>query len=179
MPKRIVDKLIAAILVVTLSPLLLIAALAARASGGRVFERAPRISRGRGFRLLKFASTKPGASELTWAGRRLLRPWYLDELPQLFNILHGDMSLVGPRPWPPELVERQVAEGRDYRMRIMAGLTGPAQVTKGVVGTRYELLDLAYVEKAMTVPTWHLVRYDLKVLLQTLRVLARGEGLNF
>ena len=89
------------------------------------------------------------------------------------------MSLVGPRPWPHELVERQVAAGRDYRLRIIAGLTGPAQVTKGIAGTRYEDFDLEYVEKSTTLGGWRLVRYDLGILAETLRVLARGEGLNF
>jgi lipopolysaccharide/colanic/teichoic acid biosynthesis glycosyltransferase len=165
---------------VALAPLFLVAgAAAALASRGRVFRREIRISRGKRFGLLKFRSALPDDSGLTWAGRRLLKPRYLDELPQLFNVLRGDMSLVGPRPWPPELVERQVAEGRDYRLRIFAGLTGPAQVTKGIEGTRYEELDLAYVDKCLTVNGWALVLHDLAVLVRTLRVLARGEGLNY
>jgi lipopolysaccharide/colanic/teichoic acid biosynthesis glycosyltransferase len=179
LPKRIVDKVIAAFLLVALSPLLVIASVAAFASGRRVFQRELRISHGRRFRLLKFASTKSDSVVLTWAGKHLLRPRYLDELPQLINVLRGDMSLVGPRPWPPELVERQLADGHDYRLRIIAGLTGPAQVTKGIEGTRYQDLDLAYVETSTKLGGWALVRYDLKVLAETLRVLARGEGLNF
>jgi lipopolysaccharide/colanic/teichoic acid biosynthesis glycosyltransferase len=178
-PKRIVDKVVAALSLIVLSPLFLIAAIAAALASGRVFHREERISRGRTFQLRKFASMHSGSSELTWAGRLLLRPWYLDELPQLLNVLRGDMSLVGPRPWPPDLVERQVAEGRDYRLRIAAGLTGPAQATKGVKGTLYEDLDLAYVEKSTTLGPWALVRYDLRVLAETLRVLGRGEGLNY
>jgi lipopolysaccharide/colanic/teichoic acid biosynthesis glycosyltransferase len=166
-------------LLIFLSPVLIVAGIAAALSSRRVFQREARISRGRLFQLLKFASTKPGESELSWAGRRLLRPWYLDELPQLVNILRGDMSLVGPRPWPPDLVERQLASGRDYRRRIMAGLTGPAQVTKGIEGTDYERFDLAYVDACTRLSGWRLVRYDLRVLAQTLRVLARGEGLNY
>ncbi len=71
-------------------------------------------------------------ANLTWAGRRLLKPWYLDELPQLWNVLRGDMSLVGPRPWPPSMVANQVAKGLTYRNEFVAGWTGPAQVQKGV-----------------------------------------------
>jgi lipopolysaccharide/colanic/teichoic acid biosynthesis glycosyltransferase len=166
-----------------------------RADRGGFFYREPRISRGRLFGLLKFRTLKQDVLDqmradgharlyeadpdnLTWTGRRLLKPWYLDELPQLLNILRGDMSLVGPRPWPTEMVRRQVAEGRDYRNRIPAGLTGPAQVTKGE-GIRYEDLDLRYVEACSSLSSWNLVRYDLEILRQTLAVIARGEGLNF
>jgi lipopolysaccharide/colanic/teichoic acid biosynthesis glycosyltransferase len=186
-----------------LSPLVavLLAGMAAdmivsRRDRGGFFYREPRISRGRPFGLLKFRTLRrdvlaemraaggharlyeADAANLTWAGRRLLKPWYLDEVPQLLNVLRGDISLVGPRPWPPEMVRRQVAEGRDYRNRIPAGLTGPAQVTKGE-GIRYEDLDLRYVEACSSLSSWNLVRYDLEILRQTLAVIARGEGLNF
>jgi lipopolysaccharide/colanic/teichoic acid biosynthesis glycosyltransferase len=108
----------------------------------------------------------------------VLKPWYLDELPQLVNVLRGDISLVGPRPWPPEMVERQIATGHDYRNHVIAGLTGPAQVTKG--GERlYEELDREYVRLCRTLGSWALLRYDVWILAQTVRVMARGEGLNF
>jgi lipopolysaccharide/colanic/teichoic acid biosynthesis glycosyltransferase len=170
--------------------------IVSRADRGGFFYREPRVSRGRLFGLLKFRTLRRDVLDqmraadgharlyeadpdnLTWTGRRLLKPWYLDELPQLLNILRGDMSLVGPRPWPTEMVRRQVAEGRDYRNRIPAGLTGPAQVTKGE-GIRYEDLDLRYVEACSSLSSWALVRYDLQILRQTLTVIARGEGLNF
>ena len=67
-------------------------------------------------------------ANLTWAGRRLLKPRYLDELPQIWNVFRGDMSLVGPRPWPPAMVANQVAKGFTYRNEFVAGWTGPAQV---------------------------------------------------
>src|SRR5438045_3928022 len=106
LPKRIVDKLIAALLLVVLAPVFVVAAVAAGlASGGRVFYREQRISRGKLFELLKFQTVRRDAvgesrllerspENLTWAGRGLLKPWYLDELPQLLNVLHGDISLV-------------------------------------------------------------------------------------
>jgi lipopolysaccharide/colanic/teichoic acid biosynthesis glycosyltransferase len=167
-----------------------------RRDRGGFLYREPRISRGRPFGLLKFRTLRraaleqmrleggharlyePDSNNLTWAGRRLLKPWYLDELPQLLNVLRGDLSLVGPRPWPPDMVRRQVAEGRDYRNRVPAGLTGPAQVTKGA-GIPYEDLDSAYVEASGTLSGWALVRYDLQILRQTVLVVARGEGLNY
>jgi lipopolysaccharide/colanic/teichoic acid biosynthesis glycosyltransferase len=190
-------------LLVLLSPLIatLLAAMAldmviSRRDRGSFLYREPRISGGRVFGLLKFRTLRRDALEqmrttggharpyeadrgnLTWAGRRLLKPWYLDEVPQLLNVLRGDISLVGPRPWPPEMVQRQVAEGLDYRNRIRAGLTGPAQVTKGE-GIRYEDLDARYVEACGTLSSWALVLYDLQILWQTLAVMGRGEGLNF
>jgi lipopolysaccharide/colanic/teichoic acid biosynthesis glycosyltransferase len=163
---------------------------------GGFFYREPRISRGRLFGLLKFRTLRRDVlkemraadgharlyeaeeANLTWAGRRLLKPWYLDELPQLLNVLRGDISLVGPRPWPPEMVRRQIAEGRDYRNRILAGLTGPAQVTKGE-GIPYEDLDSGYLERSGSLSSWALVRYDLQILWRTVLVIARGEGLNY
>jgi lipopolysaccharide/colanic/teichoic acid biosynthesis glycosyltransferase len=163
---------------------------------GGFFYREPRISRGRVFGLLKFRTLRRDVLDqmrgadgharlyeadpdnLTWSGRRLLKPWYLDEVPQLLNVLRGDMSLVGPRPWPPEMVRRQVAEGRDYRNRILAGLTGPAQVTKGGA-IPFEDLDVLYLERCSTLSSWTLVRYDLQILWRTVVVIARGEGLNF
>jgi lipopolysaccharide/colanic/teichoic acid biosynthesis glycosyltransferase len=186
-----------------LSPLIvaLLAAMAvnmivSRRDRGGVVYREPRVSRGRLFGLLKFRTLRRDVlgqmraaggharlyeadpANLTWAGRTLLKPWYLDELPQLLNVLRGDISLVGPRPWPPELVRRQVAEGRDYRNRILAGLTGPAQVTKGA-GIPYEDLDSHYLERCRTLGSWALVRYDLGILWRTVLVIARGEGLNY
>jgi lipopolysaccharide/colanic/teichoic acid biosynthesis glycosyltransferase len=170
--------------------------LLVRSDRGSLLYREPRISRGRTIQLLKFRTLRAdvlaemhrtGAharlleadpANLTRVGRRLLKPWYLDETPQLLNVLRGDISLVGPRPWPAEMVARQVAEGYDYRNHVVAGLTGPAQVSKGSE-RQFKDLDLEYVDRCKTLPGWSLVRYDLKILFQTLRVIARGEGLNF
>lgn len=198
--KRALDLIVAGGLLLLLVPLLLVVlaafaldVLVAPRDRGPLLYRERRVSRGRPFDLLKFRTLRADvldhaagharlleadAANLTWVGRRLLKPWYLDEVPQLLNVLRGDISLVGPRPWPPELVERQVAEGLSYRNEIPAGLTGPAQVTKGS-GRRFADLDLVYVERLRTLSSAGLVRYDLEILIRTLRVIARGEGLSY
>jgi lipopolysaccharide/colanic/teichoic acid biosynthesis glycosyltransferase len=202
--KRLLDRVVAFVLLLIAAPVLLVLAvlmaldtLLVPADRGPWLYRERRISRGREFDLVKLravradvlAGIEPGvrhareyegdASNLTWAGRHALKPWYLDELPQLWNILRGDMSLVGPRPWPPEMVERQRTRGLGYRDVAQAGWTGPAQTQKGVPGARYSDLDLAYVEACRTWPTRRLVRYDLGILRATLGVLLRREGLRY
>jgi lipopolysaccharide/colanic/teichoic acid biosynthesis glycosyltransferase len=199
-PKRLLDLLVSGVLLVVFSPVLLVVLVAfaldvllSPRDRGSLFYREARISRGRTFGLLKFRTLRSDvlersagharlleadAANLTWIGRRLLKPWYVDELPQLWNVVRGDISLVGPRPWPPELVERQRAEGLTYRDELTAGLTGPAQVTKGS-GQRYADLDLAYAERVRSLGSWALVRYDLQILVRTIGVIARGEGLSY
>jgi lipopolysaccharide/colanic/teichoic acid biosynthesis glycosyltransferase len=203
--KRILDKSIAGALLVLAAPVLAAVyaamgvdmALSPRDRGAWLY-RERRISRGREFDLLKFRTLRRevldregGArgharlfesdeDNLTWSGRRFLKPWYLDELPQLFNVLRGDMSLVGPRPWPVEMVADQVAAGLDYRTRAIAGWTGPAQVQKGVTEPAgYTSLDLSYVESCRTWSPGRLLRYDLGILGRTVKVIVRGEGLSY
>ncbi len=204
-PKRLADKLVAGALLVVLSPVFAfvlgamgVDMLLSRRDRGSFFYREPRISRGRPFDLLKFRTVRRSAFEsqsggeahsrlleadaanLTWAGRRIVKPWYLDELPQLVNVLKGDMSLVGPRPWPPSMARQQVAEGLDYRNLIAAGWTGLAQIQKDVVEpARYAELDLAYVDACRRLRGAQLVRYDLGILWKTAKLIARGEGLRF
>jgi len=172
--------------------------LVSRRDRGPWLYRERRVSRGREFDLLKFRTLRRDVLEqvtgaeaharlleadsanLTWAGRRVLKPWYLDELPQLFNVLGGDMSLVGPRPWPPSMVDKQVAKGHDYRNHVIAGWTGPAQVKKGVTEPAgYTELDLAYVDACRTLNGLRLAALDLGILWQTVKVIAKGEGLQF
>jgi lipopolysaccharide/colanic/teichoic acid biosynthesis glycosyltransferase len=198
--KRALDLVVAGGLLLVLLPLLLVVltafaldVLLAPRDRGPLLYREPRISRGRIIGLLKFRTLRTDvldraagharlleadAANLTWLGRRLLKPWYLDEVPQLLNVLRGSISLVGPRPWPPELVDRQVAEGLTYRNEITAGLTGPAQVTKGS-GRQFADLDLVYLDRVRSLSSWGLVRYDLEILARTIGVIARGEGLSY
>jgi lipopolysaccharide/colanic/teichoic acid biosynthesis glycosyltransferase len=203
--KRLADKGISIALLMLLAPVFAGAYVAIGIGGvvsprdrGPWLFRQRRVSRGREFDLLKFRTLRCGVLEpasgtapearllernpenLTWAGRRLLKPWYLDELPQLFNVLRGDMSLVGPRPWPPSMVREQVAAGYDYREHAMAGWTGPVQVQKGLVEEEgYAALDLEYVEACRSLPGSRLVRLDLAILVRTVRSFLRGEGLTY
>jgi lipopolysaccharide/colanic/teichoic acid biosynthesis glycosyltransferase len=188
--KRTLDVAVSAPLLLLTSPLF---AFVFVASGGRPFYREPRISRGRTFGLLKFRTLRSEVlaraggharlleadpANLTWLGRRVLKPWYLDEVPQLWNVVRGDMSLVGPRPWPPQLVADQRASGITYRDEVHAGLTGLAQLSKGSE-RRYADLDVEYVERCRTLSSWALVRYDVEILLRTIGVIRRGEGLSY
>jgi putative colanic acid biosynthesis UDP-glucose lipid carrier transferase len=200
--KSITDKALSGLMLVLVSPVAL-GALATIAvdmlikprDRGPVLYRERRISRGREFDLLKFRTLRAevlaglgdgharpleaDAENLTWAGG-VLKRWYLDELPQLVNILRGDMSLVGPRPWPLAMVAEQVASGADYRNLVQAGWTGPAQITKGSgAPVRYADLDLVYVEACRTLRPDRLVRLDLGILARTVVVVVRGQGLSY
>ena len=183
--KRAVDIAVSGILLVVALPVgaLVVAVMAAdmllcRRDRGGFLHREQRISHGREFDLLKLRTLRADQQSLTWAGRRLLKPWYLDELPQLLNVLRGEMSLVGPRPWPPAMVEAQVARGVDYRLHVPAGWTGPAQVSKGK-NLSYEELDLEYVDRCRQSSGPALAWYDLGILRRTVATMLRREGLRF
>ena len=202
--KRVLDVAIALPLLVVLAPVFAFLFVAmgidmlrcARDRGPWLY-REERISGGRVFDLLKFRTLRRAAlagmdpssharmleadeGNLTWAGRRLLKPWYLDELPQLWNVVRGDMSLVGPRPWPLPMVANQVAQGLTYRNEFVAGWTGPVQVEKGITEPAdYQQLDLGYVRACREDRAAAIVRRDVVLLWRTVRVLARGEGLRF
>jgi exopolysaccharide biosynthesis polyprenyl glycosylphosphotransferase len=186
--KRSFDVTLALFGLILLSPVLLVCAIAVRAEGGRgVFYRQRRVGRhGRTFNVIKFRSMKPAdatESETMWSVAndarvgpvgRFLRRTSLDEMPQLFNILCGDMTLVGPRPERPHFVEKFSAEHPYYadRHRVPAGLTGLAQVS-GLRGdtpisdrARY---DNYYIEN------WSLW-LDTKVLLRTLGEVFGARG---
>ncbi|MDQ3380577.1 MAG: sugar transferase [Actinomycetota bacterium] len=203
--KKVADKGISGSLVILFAPVFAVAYVAigldrllVRSDRGPWLYRERRVSRGREFDLLKFRTLRQTALErqqdgeaharllesdpenLTWAGQRILKPWYLDELPQLFNILRGDMSLVGPRPWPPSMVQTQLQAGLDYRNHVMPGWTGPVQVQKGIVEPGgYTKLDLAYVDACRSWSSLRLARQDLRILWLTVKVLVRGEGLTY
>jgi lipopolysaccharide/colanic/teichoic acid biosynthesis glycosyltransferase len=203
--KRVFDRTVSGVLLFVLSPLLLLAfgvlagdMLLVRRDRGGWFYRERRISRGREFDVLKFRVLREDVlaevasrqdayarlyeadhENLTVAGR-IIKRIYADELPQLVNVLRGDISLVGPRPWPVTMVETQVAKGLYYRLHVMAGWTGPAQVRKdSKAKSKATELDLEYVELCRTLSGPQLVRHDLRVIRQSLRTVLRARGLKY
>jgi exopolysaccharide biosynthesis polyprenyl glycosylphosphotransferase len=178
--KRVFDLVLALILLVVLSPLwLLLALLIVATSHGPVLYRQERVGQGgRLFTLVKFRSmvsdaeaetgpvfASPEDSRRTGVGR-FMRRFSLDELPQLLNIIRGDMSLVGPRPERPFFVERFGAEIPRYleRHQVRPGVTGWAQVNDLRGGTSIgdrTIYDIYYIEN------WSL-SFDIKILLLTL-----------
>jgi lipopolysaccharide/colanic/teichoic acid biosynthesis glycosyltransferase len=182
---RALDIVLAAALLVVTAPLLALAALAIRLeSRGPVFYRQLRVGRdGEPFELWKLRTMVPGAESMgagiyvvegdpriTRAGR-LLRRFSLDELPNLVNVLRGEMSIVGPRPTVQEQVDRYTDRQR-RRLEVRPGITGWAQIngrTSLPWPERIEL-DVWYVEHRS-------LRLDLRILARTARMLATGHGL--
>ena len=184
--RRIIDVLGSGILLLLASPLFLITALAIwSAERGPLFYRQTRAGLlGRPFELLKFRSMwvnnlplddateiREGHALVTPVGR-WIRRYKVDELPQLLNVLRGEMALIGPRPTVPEQVEKYTAFQR-RRLEIRPGLTGWAQVNGGIELTWPERikLDVWYVAHRSL---W----LDLRILWRTAVVVLLGDERN-
>ena len=184
--KRAMDIAVSLPAVVLLSPLMLLCALAIKCGdGGPVIYCQKRATRaGRVFEIYKFRTMRPHGSgsvqhsatkddaRITPVGH-VLRRCRLDELPQLFNILKGDMSLVGPRPEMLENVRQYTKELPEfsYRLKVKAGLTGYAQI-EGKYNTSPRdkmILDMLYIERYSA---W----LDVKLLLRTLTVFFKSDS---
>jgi exopolysaccharide biosynthesis polyprenyl glycosylphosphotransferase len=191
--KRTFDFLLSIIGLILLSPLLAVIAVLVKldSRGPSLFIQARVGQDGRHFRMLKFRTMVPGAEamkrdlvalneagaglfkisndpRITRFGRRL-RKAHLDELPQLWNVLRGEMSLVGPRPLIEE-EDQQLAGGDRYRLKLTPGMTGPWQVRGPINTPLSEMAKLDY----LYISNWSLWQ-DIDILLQTAtRVIARG-----
>lgn len=190
--KRTLDIILSVLLLIAASPFMLLTALAIKLyDHGPVFYSQVRCTKGgKEFAIYKFRSmivdaekkcgvqlAKEHDERITPVGR-VIRAARIDELPQLFNILKGDMSFVGPRPERPELIEEYSQEMPEFvfRMRVKAGLTGYAQVYGKYNTTPYDKLklDLFYIENYSF---WT----DMKLILMTVKTIfkpASTEGIE-
>ena len=185
MTRRLFDLVVASIALVLTSPVLIAAIVAIRLeTAGHPIYRQRRIGKdGRPFDMLKLRTTVAGAESIgsglavnegdpriTRVGA-LLRRFSIDELPNLVNVLRGDMAIIGPRPTVPVQVE-QYTERQRGRLAVRPGITGWAQVNGRTAlpwDERIEL-DLWYVEHR----SW---RLDLEILARTVRMVLGGQGL--
>ncbi len=192
--KRLFDLLLSIFCLIILSPVMLVIALVLLITQGRpvLFKQERLTKDNKVFNLYKFRSMRIDAEKKSgpiWASKddpratkvgRFLRRYWLDELPQLFNVLKGDMSLVGPRPERPHFAEEFAKTIPDfrYRLSVKAGVTGLAQVLGRYASTPEVKLkyDLIYIKNSS-------FTYDLKILLETAKkivigTLQRGEMLE-
>ncbi|MDY3234900.1 MAG: sugar transferase [Erysipelotrichaceae bacterium] len=185
--KRLFDIIFAIVFLVLTSPIFLITAIAIKAEDhGPVFYVQTRLTQfGRKFGIIKFRSMRTDAekdgvarfasehdSRITKVGR-FIRSCRIDELPQLLNILKGDMSVVGPRPERPEIVAKITEDLPEfnYRLKVKAGLTGYAQVY-GKYNTRLKdklLFDLIYIEHFS-------IGLDVRIMFMTFKILFKKDS---
>lgn len=184
--KRALDLISAAVGLIVASPLMALVAFAIwLESGGPVIFRQERLGlNGRSFNILKFRSMRcdAEANGPMWAEKdddrttkvgRFLRKSHLDELPQLVNILRGEMTIVGPRPERPyfyDKFERYIPDFR-CRLNVKPGLTGLAQVNGGydITPSRKLVYDKQYMRNIT-------FREDCWILLRTVRIVLKGKG---
>ena len=181
--KRTMDIVLCLIALIPAAPIMLICAIAIKKNdGGPVFFKQERATKGgKVFSVYKFRTMKENAAiysatsdddRITSVGR-VLRKYRLDEIPQILNILKGEMSIVGPRPEMLSNVYMYTKEYPEfaYRLRVKAGLTGYAQIAgKYNTTPKYKLiLDLMYIEN-------YSIMKDIKLMLQTLIVLFKPDS---
>jgi exopolysaccharide biosynthesis polyprenyl glycosylphosphotransferase len=188
--KRIIDVTVAVIVLIGFLPLwILVAIIIKLESPGPILFRQKRVGKdGKNFKIYKFRSMVQDAERATgpvWAGAKdprvtffgkIIRKLRIDEIPQFFNVLMNEMSLIGPRPERPFFVDKLKRKIPLYtrRLRVKPGITGWAQI-KGGYDTTIEQVkkkleyDLFYIENVS-------LRMDLKILLTTIYVMLRGKG---
>jgi lipopolysaccharide/colanic/teichoic acid biosynthesis glycosyltransferase len=212
--KYLLDRILAWILLIILGPFILLIAFLIKLEGflkpensGPAFHREPRISEGRVFRMLKFRTVttshirwireKSGSRSSSYPTKnrtrlgKIIIKWYLDEIPQLWNIAKGEMSFVGPRPDTIQMHERMVQAGFTYRNLLKGGLLGITQACKN--NKRYQLFfqelarqhtdrkefpqmfDEFYLQSLIESPPSKILLFDLFIMRKALRTFFVGE----
>lgn len=186
--KRLLDIVISAVALVVLSPIFLVTAIAIKVTDhGPVFYKQIRLTKdGKEFGILKFRSMRVDAEKdgvarlssgehddrITPVGR-VIRACRIDELPQLLNILRGELSIVGPRPERPEIAAQYCEEMPEFSLRLQAkaGLTGYAQIYGKYNTTPYDklVMDLMYIAHPSIVE-------DFKIMFATVKILFMPES---
>ncbi|HEV3473673.1 MAG TPA: sugar transferase [Actinomycetota bacterium] len=198
--KDLRERALGALLLVLASPLFLACATAIKLEGlvsrrarGPVLFAEDRVSQGRVIKLLKFrtltadalAALPPGPTHikhlendasLTRTGR-VLKQWYLDELPQLINVVRGEMALIGTRPWPLDIYEAELARGIMRKRDMPAGLIGPVQAQKGADGASDVDIDNEYWDALRTYSGWQLLKLDIAIIGRSIKVFLEHKGL--
>ncbi len=184
--KRVLDFLISLFALIIFSPLFLIVSVGVMISDGTpILFRQKRVGKNNElFEIYKFRTMRKGTEnvasneledadfKITKFGR-ILRATSIDELPQLFNILNGTMSLIGPRPLIPEETEIRELRNKYNVYSVRPGITGWAQVNgrDNVSAEKKALLDKEYVEKQS-------LMFDIKIFFMTIHQVLRREGVN-
>ena len=185
--KRTMDIVLSLAALVLTSPIFLVTAIAIKSDGGPVFYKQVRLTKdGKRFEIMKFRSMrvdaeKDGVARLSTGDKddritpvgHIIRKCRIDELPQLINILKGDLSICGPRPERPEIAAQYCEEMPEFALRLQAkaGLTGYAQVYGKYNTTPYDKLqmDLMYIAHPSIIE-------DLKIMLATVKILFMPES---
>ena len=218
--KRIFDIVLSSLFLSLLSPLFLLVAIILKLESlinplyrGPVFYQETRISRGRKFQLFKFRTVnahvlkvlKKGHDSITvYTAKRdkhkyltpigtVLAQIYFDELPQLFNVVKGEMSLVGPRPHIPSHYENDLKSGIVSAKYIKAGVMGLVQASKGNPALRNALarmatkhktsnktmifIDRVYFQKYLRASSFEMLLYDIEIMFLCLRVVLKAQGI--
>lgn len=202
--KRVFDVIVSFIILGLLSPLIVVILILfyieevfSASSRGPLFYKETRISKGLPFKVFKFRIFKTTASDnylkqhgfiqtkelegdnknMTLTGR-LLKQIYMDELPQIFNVLKGDMTLVGPRPSNEVVTYEDGLAGRFQRYLFIGGLTGPFQAQKDSPTKPVQSdADIEYILYCKNNPGYKIILKDLNIIGQTILTVLRAKGI--
>jgi lipopolysaccharide/colanic/teichoic acid biosynthesis glycosyltransferase len=203
LPKLIFDKLLSIIVIICSMPVIILLLLFnwtegifIRENRGPLFFNYKAVSRGRVFKKYKIRIIKDkfinkelqavgdwhafqnewDPSARTYLGK-FVKKFYLDEIPQFYNVLKGDISIVGPRPIAIHHYERDLAQGNIPRSLIKGGLLGYGHIRKGTPEFGKPIYEYEYVHRYLHYPPLRLLLLDLSIIRKGIIVMAKGKGL--